>query len=454
MNRCSALILLGSVGAAVLTVSSTAQAATPTFYNNQAAFTAAIPNSVTDPYSNPGYVFVQNNVAMSAVLGETDYFTTGHQNNNIVSGGVYCAGCNGSFRLTFTSTTVGTAAGVNGVGMTIPFHSQGLPYFAFIKFADGTTQNIALPLAGSFWGVSAPERIENIHFGLSMGGTTQGGSFGIDNLVIGDALPSCQNDAACDDKDMCNGAEKCVANKCAAGTPLECADDNGCTDDSCDKLLGCVNANNVAPCDDANMCTLDTLCAEGACGGGSPLDCADDDVCTEDICDPDNGCGNAQIDGCCKADDECADDQVCDLDTNTCVIPMTSSSSSGDSSTGDDPSTGGDTSTGDVTASTTDPTTGGDDTSTTAPDPTTGGSDSGGEPVTTTAGPETTSPTTGGPIGGETTGSPDTDASSGSDTAGVDDGGCGCRTQSRGDHLLGALAALGLGLALRRRRRG
>ena len=263
----------------------------------------------------------------------------------------------------------------------------------------------------------------------------------------------CLNDAACDDKDMCNGAETCTAGKCTAGTPLDCADDNECTDDSCDKLLGCVNANNVAPCDDANMCTLDTLCAEGACGGGSPLDCADDDVCTEDICDPDNGCGNAQIDGCCKTDDECADDQVCDLDTNTCVIPMTSSSSSGDSSTGDDPSTGGDTSTGDVTASTTDPTTGGDDTSTTAPDPTTGGSDSGGEPVTTTAGPETTSPTTGGPIGGETTGSPDTDASSGSDTAGVDDGGCGCRTQTRGDHLLGALASLGFGLALRRRRR-
>ena len=79
---------------------------------------------------------------------------------------------------------------------------------------------------------------------------------------------ACANDAACDDKDMCNGAEKCTAGKCVAGTPLVCEDDNVCTDDSCDKVIGCVNANNVAPCDDADMCTVDTVCAEGACGGG------------------------------------------------------------------------------------------------------------------------------------------------------------------------------------------
>lgn len=455
MNSCSSLALLGSVGAVVMTLAGTAQAATPTFYNDQAAFNAAIPNSVTDPYSNPGYVFIQNNAAMSAVLGETDYVTTGFQELNIVNGGYYCSGCNGSFELTFTSTTVGTVAGVQGVGLKIVTNAANLPYFAFITFADNTTQNVALPSGSSYWGVSAPERIRKIHFGLTMGGSTTSGSFGIDDLVIGDIFPNCQNDASCDDKDMCNGAEKCVANKCTPGTPLVCADDNGCTDDSCDKLLGCVNKNNVAPCDDGDVCTLETLCAEGSCGGGSALDCADDDVCTEDLCDPQNGCGNAPIDGCCKTDDDCADDQVCDPDSNTCGVPMTSSTSTGDTTTGDT-STGGDTSTS--TATTGDDTTGAITTQTTTdtPDPTTGGgSDSGGEAVTTTApDPDPTNPTTNGPTNGESSGSPDTDGSSGSDTAGIDDGGCGCRTDTRGDHLLGALASLGLGLALRRRRRG
>lgn len=91
MNSSRALLLLGPVGTIALASAGTAQAATPTYYNSQAAFTAAIPNSVADPYSNPGYVFQQSNVAMSAVLGETDYFTTGHMNNNLVIDGYYCA---------------------------------------------------------------------------------------------------------------------------------------------------------------------------------------------------------------------------------------------------------------------------------------------------------------------------------------------------------------------------
>jgi len=37
----------------------------------------------------------------------------------------------------------------------------------------------------SFFGVTAPELIVSIHFGLEKGGYTQGGSFVIDNLTIG-----------------------------------------------------------------------------------------------------------------------------------------------------------------------------------------------------------------------------------------------------------------------------
>lgn len=288
-----------------------------------------------------------------------------------------------------------------------------------------------------------------------------GGSTIMADTWVWAAKAGCANDAACDDKDMCNGAEKCTAGKCVAGTPLVCDDMNGCTDDSCDKLLGCQTTNNAAPCDDADMCTVDTVCAEGACGGGGPVDCVDDDVCTEDVCDPQNGCGNTPIDGCCKADADCADDQICDLDSNTCTTPMTSSSSSGgDSSTGDvtasttDASTTDATTTGEPSTTTGEPVTTGEPSTTSGEPATTDGSDTGGGQVTTTVDPDTgEQPTTNVTLQTETTGSIDTDGSSGTDTAGVDDGGCGCRSEARGDHLLGALASLGLGLMLRRRRR-
>ena len=64
-------------GALVLGVTAAAQAATPTYYNNQATFLGTVSPSVTDDYSNGGYVFIQNNAVMSAVLGETDYLVEG-----------------------------------------------------------------------------------------------------------------------------------------------------------------------------------------------------------------------------------------------------------------------------------------------------------------------------------------------------------------------------------------
>ncbi|MCY1060506.1 MYXO-CTERM sorting domain-containing protein [Nannocystis sp. SCPEA4] len=454
-NRYSACIVLGSLTAISVLGESTAAAANPTYYNNQAAFAADHVVTITDDYSNPGYVFSQNDATMSAVLGETDYKSTGFMNLNIVQqNDTYCSGCNGSFELSFQTTTIGTPEGIHGVGLQVFAHDLNVPYFAFITFADGTTANIALPAAVSFWGVAAPERIRKIHFGLTMGGVTTSGSFVIDNLVIGEG---CQEDADCADDDMCNGAEACVDGACTAGTPLDCGDGNVCTDDTCDPGSGCVNTNNVAPCEDADMCTENTVCADGVCGGGNALDCADDDVCTENTCDPGSGCGNAPIDGCCKADGDCAADQICNVDSNTCESPMTTDGET-TTTTGDDTTTTGDeTTTGGVDSSTTGVDTTGPDT-TLGPDTTTGepgttaeptGTGSGG-PVTTTAGPET--PTTG--DAGETSnGTTAVDSDSGTDSGGADDdGGCGCR-QDRGDRLGGFLISLGLGLLVRRRRR-
>jgi hypothetical protein len=103
--------------ASVALWSADAEAATPTYYNDLVTFQGDITSSVTDDYSNPAYVFIQDNATMSGVLGETDYMTTGFMNLNIVSGGYYCAGCNGSFQLSFQTTSVGTPVGVHGVGV-------------------------------------------------------------------------------------------------------------------------------------------------------------------------------------------------------------------------------------------------------------------------------------------------------------------------------------------------
>jgi hypothetical protein len=127
---------------------------------------------------------------MSAVLGETDYRSTGFANLNLVPGGYYCAGCNGSFELSFGTTSVTSGNGVFGVGFN--FFNQGSPsYDARVTFGDGATQLYALgfasfPISTSFWGITSDRQIASISFGPG-GGSSRQGSFGIDNLTIGGA---------------------------------------------------------------------------------------------------------------------------------------------------------------------------------------------------------------------------------------------------------------------------
>jgi len=50
-----------------------------------------------------------------------------------------------------------------------------------------------------------------------------------------------RNGLSCADGDLCNGNEVCVSWTCTAGAPPVCDDDDMCTVDSCDALLGCIN---------------------------------------------------------------------------------------------------------------------------------------------------------------------------------------------------------------------
>ncbi|HWB79824.1 MAG TPA: hypothetical protein VG755_32895, partial [Nannocystaceae bacterium] len=125
------------LGTLVVSAASTAHAATPQYYGDLASFQTDVTFTVTDDYSNPGYMFNQSDAQMGAIIGETDYHTTGFVDWNLVVGAAYCAGCNGSFELLFQTTTVGTNEGVNGVGFDVTANDMMAPYYAYITFADG-----------------------------------------------------------------------------------------------------------------------------------------------------------------------------------------------------------------------------------------------------------------------------------------------------------------------------
>lgn len=70
------------------------------------------------------------------------------------------------------------------------------------------------------------------------------------------------------------------------------ADGNPCTDDFCDGAGNC-GIDNTASCNDGDACTDGDTCSGGACmPGGTPVDCDDDDGCTRDSCDAMLGCRN------------------------------------------------------------------------------------------------------------------------------------------------------------------
>jgi len=192
----SAVALLLLAVLAVLGAPGTpARAASPTFYTDRTTFEAAVRAVITDSYASPPYPAgwgIYSDTIFSAFLGETDYHTTGFVDRNMFQGnGNYCAGCNGSFELSFQTTSLTDGGtGVCGVGLDVVRNDQlpgtpGYGYRAFIKYGDGTTDDVPLPAGASFFGVTAPELIESIHFGLEKGGATQDGYFEIDNLTIG-----------------------------------------------------------------------------------------------------------------------------------------------------------------------------------------------------------------------------------------------------------------------------
>lgn len=91
------------------------------------------------------------------------------------------------------------------------------------------------------------------------------------------------NQATCTDGSACTDGDICKDMACVPGGKVVCNDNNPCTIDSCDALLGCVYTNAIEPCDDGNPCTEKDVCSAGICKG-TLKNCDDGNACTLDSC--------------------------------------------------------------------------------------------------------------------------------------------------------------------------
>ena len=127
-------------------------------------------------------------------------------------------------------------------------------------------------------------------------------------------LAGCQfvpNQATCNDGSECTTVDICTGGQCKGTQPPDCGDDDPCTDTWCDPDQGCVTSLNQAPCDDQDKCTTVDICDNGACLGSTPLDCDDENVCTQDLCDPDTGCYALPQPGQCDDGESCTVNDLC-----------------------------------------------------------------------------------------------------------------------------------------------
>ncbi len=145
-------------------------------------------------------------------------------------------------------------------------------------------------------------------------------------------LPSgataCEDDKPCLGGDVCNGAV-CVG----GSTPVNCADGNTCTDDSCDPAIGCVNAGNGGSCDLGDGCSAGAVCSGTSCKSLGPKNCDDGNPCTNDFCaSPSGACqssaaaaGKPCDDGqACSKNDACDGSGGCASGTVVCKLPSIS----------------------------------------------------------------------------------------------------------------------------------
>lgn len=119
------------------------------------------------------------------------------------------------------------------------------------------------------------------------------------NSATGCANTRRADNTPCDDGNACTTDDKCATGRCV-GVGKSCDDRNPCTTDTCNPTTQQCTPTNVAnntPCSDGNQCTTADKCQNGTCTAGPPLDCADTNPCTTNSCDPATGCTVVTADG-------------------------------------------------------------------------------------------------------------------------------------------------------------
>jgi hypothetical protein len=119
------------------------------------------------------------------------------------------------------------------------------------------------------------------------------------------------NSAACTDNNKCTVKDTCKASKCVPGAAAKCDDGNVCTTNLCIPTAGCLKLLNAAPCSDGSVCTVGDTCSKGKCAAGNKVKCDDGNLCTNDSCSAKVGCVHANNTAPCNDGNGCTDKDVC-----------------------------------------------------------------------------------------------------------------------------------------------
>lgn len=128
--------------------------------------------------------------------------------------------------------------------------------------------------------------------------------------------PSKTDGTPCDDGDVCTVDDVCSKTKCV-GVAISCADNNPCTKDTCDKVLGCVHEPVAGWCEGKDACRGPDYCDNGECVEGPLIVCDDKNDCTMDSCDSVKGCIYKPVAGDCDDSDVCTTGDHCE--SGVCV---------------------------------------------------------------------------------------------------------------------------------------
>lgn len=132
------------------------------------------------------------------------------------------------------------------------------------------------------------------------------GSCNGQRVCLADGLSDC--DAAVPEEEFCDGLDNDCNGYVDEGT---CDDGNDCTEDSCAGVEGCVNEPlDGTECKDGDPCSVADHCESGVCVG-APVQCNDDNPCTEDVCTAQGGCEHPAVAGPCDDGEVCTVGDQC-----------------------------------------------------------------------------------------------------------------------------------------------